>query len=129
MFFFQECPKNIFLFFAKFFHPCTGHPVYDSDADFRYFWLISKFGEEPACSQRTETNLYKFQPMTRVDCTPENMLKMFEEWNGPEIDGLLFYNKEVGRYCALIVLIRHFPVSTSFLLFFFLSLSLSLSFL
>lgn len=72
-----------------------GHPVYDSDTEFRIFWLQSKLSEEgEELASHSKTNPYKFIPLEFVSCKRESITKLLSgEWK-LEVDGLLFIHKE-----------------------------------
>ncbi|XP_030572298.1 snurportin-1 [Drosophila novamexicana] len=78
----------------------------DCDANFRFFWLRSRFderGELSQCSKRNEKpfkllEYYDFEDANAV----EQALQRYPQWedNKPELDGLLFYHKEASYTCG-----------------------------
>lgn len=72
------------------------HPVFDSEAEFRFYWLQTKLAEAPNIGEQSEQNRYKFVTLTRCPFTKESVGKML---NSPlpfpdKLDGLLFYHKQ-----------------------------------
>ncbi|XP_031571924.1 snurportin-1-like [Actinia tenebrosa] len=50
-----------------------GHPVYDSETEFRFYWLHTKLKEEQGLNQRSSSNPYKFIELSFTACTPEQI--------------------------------------------------------
>ncbi|KAK8770612.1 hypothetical protein V5799_012922 [Amblyomma americanum] len=76
------------------------HPVFDSEADFRFYWLAEKLGEVPELQQCSDSDMrYRFVTLPRYPCTAEAISSVmgsplpFKD----ELDGLLFYHKS-GHY-------------------------------
>ena len=104
-----------------------GHPVYDSDTDFRFFWLNSKLdelGDEVLVQSRT--NPYKFIPLQYHVCSMVVLHQVLQQSVSFEVDGLLFFHKEAlyfrGRSPIVLWLkphmihdILHVTVSDAFL--------------
>ncbi|XP_070541935.1 snurportin-1-like isoform X2 [Ptychodera flava] len=65
----------------------NGAPVYDSDTEFRFYWMRAKFEETPEVSSNAKLNPFKFIPLKYYACDKENLTK-------PALDGLLFYHKK-----------------------------------
>eukprot|EP00039_Didymoeca_costata_P019733 m.338720 g.338720 ORF g.338720 m.338720 type:complete len:321 (+) comp18520_c0_seq1:180-1142(+) len=72
-----------------------GHEVYDSDFEFRSYWLQTKFQENPEAMQLSTTNPYVFLPMGRELCTPLALKSAAEKTYPFDVDGILFIHKEV----------------------------------
>ncbi|XP_022334517.2 uncharacterized protein LOC111131337 [Crassostrea virginica] len=70
----------------------SSHPVYDSETEFRFFWLASKFQEFPQLAEKSPNNPYKFIPLPNFPCTKEAISNAVNTANF-DIDGLLFYHK------------------------------------
>lgn len=68
------------------------HPVYDSETDFRVFWLLSKVQEVPELAEPSKANPFKFKPLTYHPCTKESIEAAFQDTD-QQIDGCLFYHK------------------------------------
>ncbi|XP_033750905.1 uncharacterized protein LOC117335093 [Pecten maximus] len=68
------------------------HPVYDSETEFRFFWLHSKFSEEPDLGIKSDENPFKFVALPNFVCTQESIGLAINTANF-EIDGILFYHK------------------------------------
>ncbi|XP_022108126.1 snurportin-1-like isoform X2 [Acanthaster planci] len=45
-----------------------GHPVYDSDTEFRFYWLQTKLAEVPELAVQTSTNPYRFLALPSYPC-------------------------------------------------------------
>lgn len=73
------------------------HPVCDSEAEFRFYWLDEKLNEIPQISETSnETRRCRFVTLPRYPCTTEAISALM---NTPlpfqdEVDGLLFYHKK-----------------------------------
>lgn len=76
------------------------HPVFDSEADFRFYWLDDKLSEIPELQQYSDSDRrYRFVTLPRHPCIPEAISAVM---SSPlpfkdELDGLLFYHKK-GHY-------------------------------
>ncbi|XP_017861322.1 PREDICTED: snurportin-1 [Drosophila arizonae] len=78
----------------------------DCDANFRFFWLRSRFDEHGELSERSNRNekplklleYYDFEDASAV----EQALQRYPQWeaNQPQLDGLLFYHKEASYTCG-----------------------------
>ncbi|XP_053220468.1 tyrosine-protein phosphatase non-receptor type 9 isoform X6 [Podarcis raffonei] len=71
-----------------------GHPVYDCQTDFRFYWLHSKMQEEDGLGKKSRLNPFKFVGLQSYSCTPESLCKVLATDFPFEVDGLLFYHKE-----------------------------------
>ncbi|XP_032870849.1 snurportin-1 isoform X2 [Amblyraja radiata] len=70
-----------------------GHPVYDCQTEFRFFWLQSKLQEEgPKLSEIVTRNPFKFVGLSNVPCTSEAICQVLAADYPFEVDGLLFYH-------------------------------------
>ncbi|XP_036763529.2 snurportin-1 isoform X2 [Manis pentadactyla] len=71
-----------------------GHPFYDCQTDFRFYWLHSKLPEEEGLGEKTKLNPFKFVGLKNFPCTPESLCKVLSMDFPFEVDGLLFYHKQ-----------------------------------
>ncbi|XP_065589673.1 snurportin-1 [Cyrtonyx montezumae] len=71
-----------------------GHPVYDCQTDFRFFWLSSKIQEEEGLGEKSRINPYKFVGLQNFPCTSESLCEVLTTNFPFEVDGLLFYHKQ-----------------------------------
>ncbi|XP_048812517.1 snurportin-1 [Lagopus muta] len=71
-----------------------GHPVYDCQTDFRFFWLSSKIQEEEGLGEKSRINPYKFVGLQNFPCTSESLCEVLTTSFPFEVDGLLFYHKQ-----------------------------------
>ncbi|XP_075391855.1 snurportin-1 [Tenrec ecaudatus] len=71
-----------------------GHPVYDCQTDFRFYWMHSKLPEEGGLGEKTKLNPFKFVGLKNFPCTPESLCKVLTMDFPFEVDGLLFYHKQ-----------------------------------
>ncbi|KFO82040.1 Snurportin-1, partial [Cuculus canorus] len=71
-----------------------GHPVYDCQTDFRFFWLFSKIQEEEGLGEKSRINPFKFVGLQNFPCTSESLCKVLAMDFPFEVDGLLFYHKQ-----------------------------------
>ncbi len=78
-----------------------GHPVYDSDTDFRFFWLHSKLsdlGNDVIIQSRL--NQYKFIPLQYHSCSNGVLQQVLQIPPPIQVDGLLFFHKEAHYFCG-----------------------------
>uniref|UniRef100_T1ILI8 Snurportin-1 n=1 Tax=Strigamia maritima TaxID=126957 RepID=T1ILI8_STRMM len=73
-----------------------GHPVYDSETEFRFYWLNEKLSEVPEISCQTLINPYRFIPLQFFQYSS---LEMHRVMSSPapfqvDLDGILFYHKQ-----------------------------------
>ncbi|XP_006888348.1 PREDICTED: snurportin-1 [Elephantulus edwardii] len=71
-----------------------GHPFYDCQTDFRFYWMHSKLPEEKGLGEKTKLNPFKFVGLKNFPCTPESLCKVLSMDFPFEVDGLLFYHKQ-----------------------------------
>nr|XP_040129921.1 snurportin-1 isoform X2 [Ictidomys tridecemlineatus] len=71
-----------------------GHPFYDCQTDFRFYWMHSKLPEEEGLGEKTTLNPFKFVGLKNFPCTPESLCKVLSMDFPFEVDGLLFYHKQ-----------------------------------
>ena len=72
----------------------SGHPVYDSDLEFRTFWKEQKCKESPEISTYSRINPLPFHNLPYHPCTKENLTRLLSETPPFEVDGLLFIHKQ-----------------------------------
>ena len=76
----------------------NSHPVYDSDVQFRQYWLQVKLAETgQQLSRPSRVNPYPFIQVGLFPCTPESLTSVLSSSWPLEVDGLLFIHKE-ARY-------------------------------
>ena len=104
-----------------------GHPVYDSDTEFRFYWLNAKMTENgDDLVVQTRTNPYKFIPLQHYSCSFDTLVQIFSSSWSILVDGLLFFHKKshyfLGRSPLVLWLKPHMvtdilglPVSQEFL--------------
>uniref|UniRef100_A0A2K6TH18 Snurportin-1 n=1 Tax=Saimiri boliviensis boliviensis TaxID=39432 RepID=A0A2K6TH18_SAIBB len=71
-----------------------GHPFYDCQTDFRFYWIHSKLPEEEGLREKTKLNPFKFVGLKNFPCTPESLCDVLSMDFPFEVDGLLFYHKQ-----------------------------------
>uniref|UniRef100_A0A8D0L9G9 Snurportin-1 n=1 Tax=Sphenodon punctatus TaxID=8508 RepID=A0A8D0L9G9_SPHPU len=71
-----------------------GHPVYDCQTDFRFFWLHSKIQEEKELGEKNRLNPFRFVGLQSFPCTEESLCAVLAMDFPFEVDGLLFYHKQ-----------------------------------
>ncbi|XP_055984740.1 snurportin-1 [Sorex fumeus] len=71
-----------------------GHPFYDCQTDFRFYWMHSKLPEEEELGQKTKLNPFKFVGLQNFPCTPESLCTVLAMDFPFEVDGLLFYHRQ-----------------------------------
>ena len=77
----------------------AGHPVYDSDTEFRFYWLNVKISElDHDVVAQTKTNPYKFILLQYHSCHVDSLAKVFSSSWPVHIDGLLFFHKQARYY-------------------------------
>jgi len=75
------------------------HPVFDSDLDFRTFWLQSKMDEVPEVLEATPSNPCVFLPLAKHPCSMDCVHAVLSADHPFTLDGMLFYHRE-GHYHA-----------------------------
>ncbi|XP_023223500.1 snurportin-1-like [Centruroides sculpturatus] len=73
-----------------------GHPVFDSETEFRFYWLKCKTDEVPEIQVKSNLNPFRFIPLLSYSCSYDSIHKVV---NSPlpfecQLDGLLFYHKQ-----------------------------------
>lgn len=76
-----------------------GHPVYDSETDFRFYWLQTKLQEESVVSQVSTNNSYRFVSLPYCSCDPPSIQQALSCATS-EVDGLLFFHKRTHYTCG-----------------------------
>ncbi|XP_015676243.1 snurportin-1 [Protobothrops mucrosquamatus] len=71
-----------------------GHPVYDCQTDFRFYWLHSKMEEEMVLSEKSRLNPYRFVGLKSYSCNAASLCEVLAMTFPFEVDGLLFYHKQ-----------------------------------
>ncbi|XP_026581264.1 snurportin-1-like [Pseudonaja textilis] len=71
-----------------------GHPVYDCQTDFRFYWLHSKMEEETDLSEKSRLNPYRFVGLKSYSCNPASLCEVLAMTFPFEVDGILFYHKQ-----------------------------------
>ncbi|NXF07843.1 SPN1 protein, partial [Smithornis capensis] len=71
-----------------------GHPVYDCQTDFRFFWLSSKIQEEEGLGEKSRINPYKFVGLQNFPCSSDSLCELLAMDFPFEVDGLLFYHRQ-----------------------------------
>lgn len=74
-----------------------GHPVYDSDREFRHYWLRTKLSEVEGTREISRINPYIFTPIDSYSCSKESLSDVLSRPWPVEVDGLLFFHKH-GHY-------------------------------
>lgn len=70
------------------------HPVYDSDLEFRMFWMRAKMEEDNGrCSVLSKINPFRFVPLTYFPSTRNELNRIVSVPPPFEVDGLLFIHK------------------------------------
>lgn len=71
-----------------------GHPVYDSDTEFRIYWKETKLRDEgDKLAKYSRINPLTFKNLDYYQCSPENFSKVLGSKWLIEVDGLLFIHK------------------------------------
>ncbi|XP_034480228.1 snurportin-1 [Drosophila innubila] len=78
----------------------------DCEANFRFFWLRSRFDEHGELSEVSKRNEKPFKLLAYYDFEDANavdqVLQRHPQWeeNQPQLDGMLFYHKEASYTCG-----------------------------
>ncbi|KAH9487914.1 hypothetical protein Btru_067438 [Bulinus truncatus] len=70
----------------------NGHTVYDTETEFRFYWMHEKLKECQALSESSNSNPYKFIGLPSFRCCQEDISFAVSSAQF-QIDGLLFYHK------------------------------------
>ncbi|GBM83743.1 Snurportin-1 [Araneus ventricosus] len=80
----------------------NSHPCFDSETEFRFYWMQAKIGECTGLQEITENHQYNFVPLPYYDCSKETIEKVL--WSDlpfpSKLDGLLFYHKKSHYICG-----------------------------
>jgi len=76
-----------------------GHPVYDSETDFRFYWLQTKLQEESVVAEVSADNPYRFINLPYCSCDPIAIHQALCSATS-EVDGLLFFHKRTHYTCG-----------------------------
>lgn len=72
-----------------------GHPVYDCQTEFRFYWLHSKVQEEAVkLAEITKINPFRFVSLQSVPCSSESICQALAAEYSFQVDGLLFYHRQ-----------------------------------
>lgn len=70
------------------------HPVYDSDLEFRLFWMKSKMEEDNSrCTVISKVNPFRFVPLDYCPSTRDALNRILSSAWPLEVDGLLFLHR------------------------------------
>ncbi|XP_012821704.1 snurportin-1 isoform X1 [Xenopus tropicalis] len=70
-----------------------GHPVYDCQTDFRFYWLQSKLQEQEGLCDISKRNPFKFVGLQNFPCSLESIQGVLMQEFSYKVDGFLFYHK------------------------------------
>ena len=70
-----------------------GHPVYDSDRDFRVYWAKTQLAETEGVAKQSRINPYIFRALDSFSSSRESMAHVLSKAWPLEVDGLLFFHK------------------------------------
>lgn len=70
-----------------------GHPVYDCQTDFRFYWLDSKLQEQEGLGEISKRNPFKFIGLQNFPCSLDSIQNVLMQTFPYQVDGLLFYHK------------------------------------
>ena len=70
------------------------HPVYDTDRDFRVYWLTTKLEETQGLGEISRINPYIFKPLDSYSCTRDSLEQVLSKPWSQEVDGLLFFHRQ-----------------------------------
>jgi snurportin-1 len=72
---------------------CWGHPVYDSETEFRFYWMQTKLQETPEVLETSKQNPCRFESLPNFNCSHDSLERVMNNTMNFELDGLLFYHK------------------------------------
>ncbi|GAB1600680.1 snurportin-1-like [Argonauta hians] len=70
----------------------NGHPMYDTETDFRFYWLHMKYNESPEYFAKHHKSKYSFVPLPNFPCIKDDISNSLHQANF-SVDGVLFYHK------------------------------------
>jgi len=94
-----------------------GHLFYDCEAEFRFFWITSKFSEEEDLAKRDDNNPYAILPLTHYQCDSQSLSLALASPQPFQVEGFYFYHKEASYTPSETPLMCHVPahmISTLF---------------
>ena len=68
--------------------------MYDTDRDFRCYWLRTKLGEVEKVDEHSRLNPFRFLPLDSFPCSRESLADVFSKKWPVEVDGLLFFHRQ-----------------------------------
>uniref|UniRef100_A0A8C5Q4N7 Snurportin-1 n=1 Tax=Leptobrachium leishanense TaxID=445787 RepID=A0A8C5Q4N7_9ANUR len=71
-----------------------GHPIYDCQTDFRFYWLKSKLQEQEGLAEITKRNPFRFVGLDNFPCALDSVHNVLTQEFPYKVDGLLFYHKQ-----------------------------------
>lgn len=80
-----------------------GHPFYDCQTDFRFYWMHSRLPEEEALDEKTKLNPFKFVGLKNFPCTPESLCKVLSMEFPFEVKPSLWGMTEGASQCCLLL--------------------------
>jgi snurportin-1 len=75
------------------------HPVYDTDREFRFYWLRTKLSECKGINEISRINPYKFVALDSFSSSKDSLAALLSKPWPLEVDGLLFFHK-LGHYLS-----------------------------
>uniref|UniRef100_T1JE87 Snurportin-1 n=1 Tax=Strigamia maritima TaxID=126957 RepID=T1JE87_STRMM len=80
----------------------TGHPVYDSETEFRFYWMNSKLAEIPEISVQSKINQFKFVALQYFEYSSLDLHRVMSRpmQFKVDLDGILFYHKQTHYTCG-----------------------------
>ena len=75
------------------------HPVYDTDREFRFYWLRTKLSECKGINEISRINPYKFVALDSFSSSKDSLATLLSKPWPLEVDGLLFFHK-LGHYLS-----------------------------
>ncbi|XP_014784656.1 snurportin-1 isoform X1 [Octopus bimaculoides] len=70
----------------------NGHPMYDTETEFRFYWLHMKYNESPEHFAKHDKSKYSFVPLPNFPCNKDDISNSLHSANFT-VDGVLFYHK------------------------------------
>ena len=73
--------------------------MYNTDREFRFYWLCTQISECEGVNELTRINPYKFVPLDSFSSSKDSLTTVLSKAWPLEVDGLLFFHK-LGHYMS-----------------------------
>ncbi|XP_063718687.1 snurportin-1-like isoform X2 [Symsagittifera roscoffensis] len=83
----------------------NGHPFLDCETEFRFFWLQTKFQENPEITKKSKFNRSPFEILPYFPCTSEGIVNAVSYFPPEKLDGVWFFHKQTHYHLGVTPLV------------------------